>query len=97
METEHLIEQTIETIRRASAIAELGNGQPQETLTPEDVAGIVDWVLREVSNALKGALVSEIERARWWNDPSRDGHIEWFRGGITEDYPLPRQKKDGPE
>ena len=94
MKTEHPIEQAIATIR-ASTIEELRNGHPHETMTSEEVINVVGWVLREASDALKDALGSEIERARWWNDLSRDGHIEWFRGGITEDYPLPRQKKDG--
>ncbi len=94
METEHVVEQTIATIR-TSIIEELRNGYPQEKMTSEEVIDIVEWVLREASDALKDALVSENERARWWKDPYF-GHIEYFRGGITKDYPLPRVRRDGP-
>ncbi len=96
METEHVVEQTIETIR-ASIIEELRNGHPHETMTQEELTNVVDWVLREASDALKDALGGEIERARWWNNDPSPGHIEWFRGGLTKDYPLPRYPKDVPQ
>ncbi len=96
METGHIIDQTIATIR-ASAIEELratATGQPQETMTSEEVTSIVDWVLREVSDALKDALNEYLdEQARWWNGYGTPGH-EYFRGGLTKDYPLPRTRKD---
>ncbi len=98
MEPEHLVEQTIATVR-ASVIAELrtmANGHPQETMTSGQVINIVDWVLQEASDALKDALGSETEQNRWWADLYQDGHIEYFRGGITKDYPLPRVRKDVP-
>ena len=101
MQTEHLIEQAIETIR-ASTIEELRNGHPDETMTPEEVTSIVDWVLREASDALKDALGSaylheQPQQNRWRDELEREGHIEWFRGGITKDYPLPRVRKDRTE
>ncbi len=99
METEHLIEQTIATIR-SSTIAELrmmANGRPQETMTSEEVISIVDWVLWEASNALKntlnGYLDEQREQYQWWNGYGTPGH-EYFRGGLTKDYPLPRTRKD---
>ena len=103
MEPEHLVDQTIATVR-ASAIAELRmmmRGHPQVSVTSEELTNIVDWVLREASDALKdalgnGCLDEQSQQDRWWDVLERDGHIEWFRGGITKDYPLPRVRKDGP-
>ena len=104
MELEHLVDQTIATVR-ASAIAELRmmmDGHPQVSMTPEEVISVVDWVLREASDALKDALGNgypdeQPQQNRWWEDPYRNGPVEYFRGGITKDYPLPRLRKDGPE
>ncbi len=104
MEPEHLVDQTIATVR-ASAIAELRmmmDGHPRVSVTPEELTNVVDWVLRGASDALKDALGNgypdeQPQQNRWRDELERDGHIEWFRGGITKDYPLPRQKKDGPE
>ena len=97
MESEDLVDRTIATVR-ASMIAELrtmANGHPQETMTSGQVMNIVDWALGEASEALKDALGSETEQNRWWNDPYQDGPTEYFRGGITRDYPLPRVRRDG--
>ena len=100
MESEHLIDQTIAPVR-ASTIAELRmmDGHRQETMTSEEVINIVNWVLQEVSDALKNALGNgypdeQPQQNRWWDELEREGHIEWFRGGITKDYPLPRVRKD---
>ncbi len=60
MEPADLIDQTIAAIR-ASTIDEIrtmANGHSQETMTSEEVITIVGWVLREVSDELKGALNS---------------------------------------
>jgi hypothetical protein len=104
MEPEHVVDQTIAAVR-ASTIAELRmmmHGHSQGTMTPEELTNIMDWVLQEVSDALKDALGNgypdeQPQQDRWWDVLERDGHIEWFRGGITKDYPLPRVRKDGPE
>ena len=99
-----LVERTMATVR-ASAIAELRtlvHGQAERTLTSAQAIDIVDWVLGEASDALKDALDDaypdgQTEQERWWADPYQDGRIEYFRGGITKDYPLPRVKRDGLE
>ncbi len=80
----------------------MANGHPQEAATLEEVTNIVDWVLREASDALKDALGNvcldeQPEQNKWWDELERDGHIEWFRGEITKDYPLPRVRKDRAE
>ena len=104
MEPRDIIDQTIATVR-ASTIAELrmmANGRPQGTVTLEEVTDIVDWVLQEASDALKaaldnGGLDEQPQPDRWWDNPYEDGPTEYFRGGITKDYPLPRVRKNGPE
>ncbi len=102
MEAEHIVEQTIATIR-ASAIAELrmiAHGHPQESMTSEEIIKIVDWVLWEASDALKNALNGYLDEQReqgdWWNGYGTPEH-EFFRGGLTKDYPLPRTPKDAPQ
>ena len=102
MEREHLVDRTIATVR-ASAIAELRmmmDGHPQVSMTSQELTNMVDWVLREASDALKDALDSayldeQPGQNRWWDDPYQDEPVEYSHGGITKDYPLPRQKKDG--
>ena len=104
MDPKHLVEQTIAAVR-TSTIAELRmmmHGHPQVSVTSEELTNIVDWVLREASDALKDALGNgypdeQTQQDRWWDELERDGHIEWFRGGITKDYPLPRVRKDRTE
>jgi hypothetical protein len=99
MEPEDLVEQTIAWIR-ASTMEELrmmAHGQPQETMTSEEIIKIVDWVLWEASDALKSALNGYLDEQReqgdWWNGYGTPEH-ELFRGGLTKDYPLPRTPKD---
>ncbi len=97
MEPADIIDQTIAAIR-ASTIDEIRTmtkGNSQETMTPEEVVNIVDWVLREVSDELKGALNSEYldgqtEQDSWWDGYDSEGFTEVFRGGMVEDRLLPR-------
>ncbi len=97
MEPADIIDQTIAAIR-ASTIDEIrtmANGNSQETMTPEEVVNIVDWVLREVSDELKGALNSgyldgQNERDSWWDGYDSEGFKEVFRGGMVGDRLLPR-------
>ncbi len=97
MEPEDFIDQTITRIR-ASTIDEtmtMAKVNSQETMTPEEVITIVDWVLREVSDALKDALNSGYldgrnERDSWWDGYDSEGFTEVFRGGMVEDRLLPR-------
>ena len=98
MEPEDLVESTIAAVR-ASTIKELrmmSYRHPQENMTSQEVTSIVDWVLQEVSDALKSALnrCPDGQQCDWWNGYGTPGH-ESFRGGITPDYPLPRVRKDG--
>ena len=97
MKPEHLVDKTIATIR-ASTIAGLRTmvqGHPQETMTSEEVINIVDWVLQEVSDALKDALGNgyldeQPEQDSWWDGYGSEGFVEPFRGGMVGDSLLPR-------
>jgi hypothetical protein len=97
MEPEHIVEQTIAMIR-VSTIDELrmmALEQSQETMTSSEVIEIVEWVLQEVSDALKNAVTGYLDQqGDWWNGYGTTGR-EFFRGSLTEDYPLPRHQKDG--
>jgi hypothetical protein len=98
MEPKDLIDHTIAAIR-ASTIDEIrtmANGHTQKTMTPEEVVNIVDWVLREVSDELKGALDKQTEQDSWWGGYGSEGFVEVFRGGMPEGELLPRVPKDGP-
>jgi hypothetical protein len=99
MEAEHIVEQTIATIR-ASAIAELrmiAHGQPQETMTSEEIIKIVDWVLWEASDALKNALNGYLDEQReqgdWWNGNGTSEHESSF-GVVLQRLSVPRTPKD---
>jgi delta 1-pyrroline-5-carboxylate dehydrogenase len=92
MEPADFIDQTIATIR-ASTIDEIrtmAKGNSQETMTPEEVITIVDWVLREVSNDLEDALDKQAEQDSWWDGYDSEGFTEVFRGGMVGDRLLPR-------
>ncbi len=100
MGTDDLIDQTITTIR-ASAIAKLrvmAQGQSQETMTPQEVVNILDWVLKEASDSLKDALGNGDLHGQnsWWDGYVSNGFVEVFRGGMPEGELLPRVRKDGP-
>ncbi len=97
MEPADFIDHTIAAIR-ASTIDEIRTmtkGNSQETMTPEEVVTIVDWVLREASDELKDALNSgyldgQTEQDSWWDGYDSEGFTEVFRGGMVGDRLLPR-------
>jgi hypothetical protein len=69
--------------------------QPELNLTLDEVADAVDQTLQEVSQVLLDVLSDEdqdeqAERDRWWASHTEEHPHGWYRGGVTEGYPLPR-------
>jgi len=86
---------TFDTRLSAQALRMMALEQSQETMTSSEVIEIVEWVLQEVSDALKNAVTGYLDQqGDWWNGYGTTGR-EFFRGSLTEDYPLPRHQKDG--
>ncbi len=98
MEPAEIVSQTIERVR-ASKKAEIrmaANEYPEQVVSLEDVADVVDLALQEVSAALTDALGSEgqeeaSERERWWGEPEPGPYGIFFKGGLPEQGYLPRE------
>lgn len=97
MKTEEIVRQTIERVRAFKNI-ELrmaANEHPQQVVSLEDVAEIVDGVLEEARQTLTEALGSKgqdeaSERERWWGEPEPGPYDIYFKGGLPEQGYLPR-------
>lgn len=98
MEPAEIIRQTIERVRVAKNV-ELrmaDNEHPEQVVSLEDVADVVDATLQELSQALTDALGSEgqdeaSEREKWWQGSEPEpGPYDQFKGGLTEQGYLPR-------
>ncbi len=94
MEPAEIIRQTIERVRVAKNV-ELrmaDNEHPQQTVTLEELAEIVDGTLEEARQALMEALDSEEqdEAERWWGKPEPGPYGIFFKGGLPEQGYLPR-------
>ncbi len=89
---EDVANQAVETLR-ATMNAQFRiatNEHPQRLLSLEEVAGIVEDVLKQVHQALMEALEDGAsERERWWREPER-GPYDLFKGGLTDQGYLPR-------
>ena len=97
MEPAEIISQTIETMRTMKNVEfrMAANEHPEQVVSLEDVADIVDAALQEVSAALTDALGSEgqeeaSERERWWGEPEPGPYGIFFKGGLPEQGYLPR-------
>lgn len=96
MEPAEIISQTIETMRTMKNVEFriAANEHPEQVVSLEDVAEIVDAALQELSQALTEALASEgqdeaSEPERWWRG-YEPGPYDQFKGGLTEQGYLPR-------
>ena len=101
-----VLDRTINKIRtiKKHELANAGDGSRGRLVPLGEIANQVDRALVQVSEALKEALDDEyqdeeIDRRSWWGDSHPGYHAEfpsdWYRGGITEDYPLPRVEENG--
>jgi len=100
MEPAEIVSQTIERVRAAKNIEYRmdSNELPQQVVSLEDVADIVDAGLQEVCRALMEALDSEgqdeaSEAERWWggSEPEPGPYGIFFKGGLPEQGYLPRE------
>jgi len=100
MEPAETVRQTIERVRAAknASFRIAANEHPQQVVTLEELAAIVDAAFEEVSQALIEALGSEgqdeaSEREKWWqgSEPEPGPYGIFFKGGLPEQGYLPRE------